>query len=59
MLCVKSELHLNQDGVATGAGTATLPVARFIEQMIQEVRPQLVITVGTAGGTLATPSSAT
>jgi Phosphorylase superfamily len=52
VLCVKSELHLNQDGVKTGAGTATLPVARFIEQMYDEVRPKLVITVGTAGGTL-------
>ena len=27
VLCVKSELHLNQDGVTMGAGTATLPVA--------------------------------
>jgi nucleoside phosphorylase len=53
VLCVKSELHLNQDGVATGAGKATLPVARFIKQMYAEVRPKLVITVGTAGGTLA------
>lgn len=52
VLCVKSELHMNQDGIATGAGTATLPVARFIEQMYAEVRPTLVITVGTAGGTL-------
>jgi len=52
VLCVKSELHLNQDGVKTGAGTATLPVARFIAQMYDEVRPKLVITVGTAGGTL-------
>jgi nucleoside phosphorylase len=52
VLCVKSELHLNQDGVKTGAGTATLPVARFIEQMYDEVRPKLVLTVGTAGGTL-------
>ncbi len=52
VLCVKSELHLNQDGVTTGAGTATLPVARFIEQMYDEVKPKLVITVGTAGGTL-------
>lgn len=53
VLCVKSELHLNQDGVKTGAGTATLPVARFIKQMYDEVRPKLVLTVGTAGGTLA------
>ena len=26
VLCMKSELHLNQDGIATGEGTATLPV---------------------------------
>lgn len=53
VLCVKSELHMNQDGITTGAGTATLPVARFIDQMYAEVQPKLVITVGTAGGTLA------
>lgn len=53
VLCFKSELHLNQDGVVTGAGTATLPVARMLEQMYREVRPEKVITVGTAGGTLA------
>jgi hypothetical protein len=52
VLCVKSELHLNQDGKKTGAGKATLPVAKFIRQMIDEVAPKLVITVGTAGGTL-------
>jgi hypothetical protein len=52
VLCVKSELHLNQDGVKTGAGKATLPVARFIKQMYEEVKPKLVLTVGTAGGTL-------
>jgi hypothetical protein len=54
VLCVKSELHLNQDGIATGTGTATLPVADFFRQMIDEVRPTLVIlviTVGTAGAT--------
>lgn len=51
VLCVKSELHLNQDGVRTGDGTATLPVKRFFRQMIEEVRPSLVITVGTAGAT--------
>ena len=38
VLCVKSELHLNQDGVATGAGTATMPVARFLKQIYQEVQ---------------------
>jgi hypothetical protein len=54
VLCVKSELHLNQDGKKTGAGKATLPVRKFIRQMIDEVVPKLVITVGTAGGTLDT-----
>jgi hypothetical protein len=52
VVCFKCELHLNQDGVPTGAGTATLPVARLIEQLYAEVQPKLVITVGTAGGTL-------
>ena len=52
VLCVKSELHLNQDGKKTGAGKATLPVAKFVRQLIDEVAPSLVITVGTAGGTL-------
>jgi hypothetical protein len=51
LLCVKSELHLNQDSVRTGDGTATLPVKRFFRQMIDEVKPALVITVGTAGAT--------
>jgi hypothetical protein len=53
VLCVKSELHLNQDGVKTGDGTATLPVKRFFRQMIDEVQPSLVITVGTAGATFS------
>jgi hypothetical protein len=39
VLCVKSELHLNQDGKKTGAGTATLPVAKLVRQMIDEVKP--------------------
>jgi hypothetical protein len=52
VLCVKSELHLNQDGVRTGPGTATLPVAEFVRQMLGEVKPKLVITAGTAGATL-------
>lgn len=57
LLCVKSELHLNQDSKRTGDGTATLPVKRFFRQMIDEVRPELVITVGTAGATF--PSTGT
>jgi hypothetical protein len=51
ILCFKSELHMNQDGKATGTGTATLPVASLFRQMIDEVEPELVITVGTAGAT--------
>ena len=51
VLCMKSELHLNQDGVTTGVGTATLPVADLFRQIIAEVKPKLVITTGTAGAT--------
>ena len=29
VVCIKSELHLNQDGIKTGEGTATLPVKDF------------------------------
>ena len=53
VLCFKSELHLNQDGVRTGDGRATLPVADLIRQVIAEVRPELVITEGTCGATFA------
>ena len=51
VLCFKSELHLNQDGVRTGPGTATLPVRELFHQVIREVKPRMVITVGTAGAT--------
>ena len=51
VLCMKSELHLNQDSIKTGDGTATLPVAELFRQIITEVRPKLMITTGTAGGT--------
>jgi nucleoside phosphorylase len=46
---VKSELHLNQDGISTGAGTATMPVADLFRQLIAEVRPKVVLSIGTAG----------
>ena len=59
VLCVKSELHLNQDGIRTGGGTATLPVKDFFRQMIDEVHPSLVITVGTAGATFPSVRSTT
>jgi len=50
VVCVKSELHLNQDGISTGEGTATLPVKDFFAQMIDEVKPKAVMTIGTSGG---------
>ena len=52
VLCFKSELHLNQDGIfdAIAPGVATLPVKDLFQQIIQEVKPKLVITVGTSGG---------
>lgn len=53
VLCMKSELHMNQDGVRTGDGTATLPVAELFRQVIGEVQPKLIITTGTAGATYA------
>ncbi len=53
VLCFKSELHLNQDGIATGHGTATLPVRDMFAQLIDEVRPRLVLTIGTSGGVFA------
>src|SRR5207248_7199210 len=49
VLCMKSELQLNQDGVKTGEGTATLPVKDFFKQIIAEVQPKVVLTIGTAG----------
>jgi nucleoside phosphorylase len=49
VLCFKSELHLNQDGIRTGDGTATLPVKDLFLQIIDEARPDVVLTVGTAG----------
>lgn len=42
VLCMKSELHLSQDG-------KQLPVLDLWKQIIAEARPQLVITTGTAG----------
>lgn len=53
VVCFKSELHLNQDGVRTAPGRASLPVVDLFLQLIEEVRPKLVITVGTAGATFA------
>jgi hypothetical protein len=49
VLAMKSELHLNQDGKRTGDGTATLPVKAFFHQIIDEAKPAVILTVGTAG----------
>src|SRR5439155_7567397 len=49
VLCMKSELHLNQDGIKTGEGTATLPVKDLFVQIIEETKPKVVLTIGTSG----------
>jgi nucleoside phosphorylase len=58
VICFKSELHLNQDGkpldengneTEEDTGFATLPVKDLFKQIIEEVKPKYVITVGTAG----------
>jgi hypothetical protein len=51
VICFKSELHLNQDGIETSPGRATLPVKDLFAQLIAEVQPAVVLTVGTAGAT--------
>jgi len=55
ILCIKSELHLNQDGITNfdGPGVASLPVKDFFHQILDEVQPQHIITTGTAGGVFA------
>jgi hypothetical protein len=53
VLCIKSELHLNQDGIQSpphgSSGNATLPVRNFFHQILDETDPLLIITTGTAG----------
>lgn len=55
VLCFKSELHLNQDGIrsTTTPGTSTLPVKDMFHQIIDEAKPGVILTVGTAGGVFA------
>ncbi len=52
VLCMKSELHMNQDGIEdpNDPGNATLPVKTFFEQIIEETGAKCIITAGTAGG---------
>jgi nucleoside phosphorylase len=55
VLCMKSELHLNQDGIserdAQGkpTGRATLPVKDLFKQIITETGCSTILTIGTAG----------
>jgi nucleoside phosphorylase len=51
VLCFKSQLHLNQDGVNTGVGTATLPVKDLFQQIIEETGAKYILTTGTCGAT--------
>ena len=55
VICFKSELHLNQDGIrsTTAPGTSTLPVKDMFHQIIDEAQPDVLLTVGTAGGVFA------
>ena len=46
----KSESHLSQDTKKLPTGNGTLPNYDVWKQIIDEVRPKLVITTGTAGG---------
>ena len=50
VLCMKSELHMNQDGIENEEGNATLPVKDFFQQIIDETGAKHIITAGTAGG---------
>lgn len=52
VLCFKSELHLNQDGIQNYNGTdqTSLPVRDLFRQIISETKCKLILTVGTCGG---------
>ena len=52
VLCMKADLHLNQDSISIKdkPGTATLPVKDFFDQIIDEAKPDIILTTGTAGG---------
>lgn len=43
VLLFKSELHINQDG-------ETLPLAQLVRQILDECEPDLMLSIGTAGG---------
>ena len=46
----KSDSHLSQDTKKLPTGSGTLPNEDVWKQIIEEVKPKLVITTGTAGG---------
>src|SRR5947207_1082757 len=46
----KSDSHLSQDTNKLPSGGGTLPNSDVWKQIIEEVRPKLVVTTGTAGG---------
>ncbi|MDO6433098.1 hypothetical protein Q4E93_20990 [Flavitalea sp. BT771] len=51
VLCFKSELHLNQDGIKNFNGTQTsLPVRDMFKQIIEETNCTHIFSVGTGGG---------
>lgn len=49
VLVMKSELHMNQDGIREKGKETTLPVKRFFKQVIDEVEPSHFLSIGTAG----------
>jgi nucleoside phosphorylase len=54
VLCMKSELHLNQDGISVKenghtTGMASLPVKDFFKQIIADTGCAHFLTIGTAG----------
>ena len=49
VLLVKSGMHLAQDG-------SQLPLIRFVEQICQEARPSLLLSIGTGGGVRSDPT---
>jgi hypothetical protein len=52
VLCFKSELHLNQDGIQDhqGSGQTSLPVRDLFKQIIEETGCAYLFTTGTCGG---------
>ncbi|MEP7110556.1 MAG: hypothetical protein ABI760_21365 [Ferruginibacter sp.] len=52
VLCFKSELHLNQDGIRNynGSDQTSLPVRDLFKQIIEDTQCKHIFTVGTCGG---------